>query len=96
MPGVPRAATPTTTACSTSARRGCTRATGKAVPGAYLNVATVIGRLAATGQEGRDTDVAHSYGPVSVLRIEKYVNAADPAHPTAIERADAAPGRDAV
>ena len=70
-------------------------ASGLAPAGSYANLALAIGRFSATGQEGRDTDAAHAFAvPVTGLRIEKSVNAADPANPTAAERADAAPGRE--
>ena len=56
-------------------------------------MALATATLAATGQTDTDTDVANYYSPTAVIRIEKAVNALDPAHPTAIEDADTDPGR---
>ena len=69
------------------------RTTSTAVVGPYRNIATATATLAATGQSALDADPAHYFSPTAAIRIEKAVNATDPANPTAIEDADTEPGR---
>jgi uncharacterized repeat protein (TIGR01451 family) len=69
-------------------------ATGKAMAGAYVNLAQVTA-LDLAGVQHSDIDPAHYYGYGSVtasIRIENAINASDPTRPTVAEDADAAPG----
>ena len=60
--------------------------------GQYGNVATVTATT-GTGTIGFDDDAAFHTGNVVGIRVEKAINAVNPFAPTALELAEAAPGR---
>ncbi len=61
-------------------------ATGTVPAGLYGNVALASGD--AAGTTVWDDDLAYAFGAAPAIAIVKAVNATDPWHPTAIERAD--------
>ena len=69
-------------------------ASAPAIAGDYVNVA-VVTAVDATGRPYSNSDIARYRGVTTVptgMRIEKAINAADPAAPTPAEDADTAPG----